>query len=344
MPRSAVLWTFIALVAAVAGCSATPHPAVVYTPPASTPYHHKPRLEQQYLKAHKAGWRNVVLNTPVKSLQRTIAREGFSIWSTTCCEATRNVTAGWYRGQEDARRFLDELAVRGATDPTVISGYKALQLRLEDAPVTDWFVGDYYTPAKLTKELARDGKMRIERTYRDATKQTLFHVARYSGEVLDGNTEDYDANGELSTITPYRMGVIDGVQRGYSDTGALVGEVLWRQGQKQGAAVHYSESGDLLSYVEWLDNEQDGKEILFYEDGRCYRYFGWKNGQKHGLCVNYNIEGQETGRDSAEYRAGVETRKIAPLTPTSALPEEYRPAALQDFRQSHRRAPDPASP
>ena len=227
---------------AVAGCSAVQNPAVAYTPPASTPYARKPLLEQQYLRAHKAGWTSVVLAFSPADLKKAIGGNYWSSSDTTCCEATQNVTRGWYQGEDDAEQFLHALATEVAYDPSIVPAYAALHKALQKSPPVQWYVADLYDPKKLTNVVEDDGALRIEKTYRDETKRTLFKVERYRAEVLDGDEEEYDANGELSTVTPYKNGQVDGLQRGYSDTGALSGTVPYVQGMKQGAGLWYNES------------------------------------------------------------------------------------------------------
>ncbi len=224
------------------GCSIARNPLVAYTPPAVTTYHNKPRLEQQYLRAHMAGWRDAVLATSPSDL-RSMAGGAFVSYGKTCCEATQNVTAGWYRGQQDAQDFLTMLAARLPSDATIIPAYRALCRELEDAPPQDWYVPDGYDPSRTVTEVAAEGDVRVETTYRDETKGTLLRIDRYRGGVLDGDREQYDANGELSCVTPYKDGRIDGVQRYYSDTGDLVVEVTYVHGEEQGTRRFDNERG-----------------------------------------------------------------------------------------------------
>ncbi len=334
---------FVPLLLASTGTCGEQDIKVAYSAPKATPYRAKPRLEEQYLKAHKAAWQFVILSYSVEKLEEAIKDELSLIWAShhrTCCEATRNVTLGWYQGQDGAGQFLKALAIAGKSDPTIVEKYRILLKDLKKNPVKNWYVLDGYNPKKLVTETERAGETRIERTYRDKKKKTLVCIKKYRGDVLEGNSEQYDANGALWKITPYKNGLIDGTELSFSDSGVILGKEPYVQGKKHGVELWYGETGELTIYMEWVNGEQHGKEIVFQGDADFYRYFNWKHGKKDGLCIYYTNNGELTARSGAEYKNGVEVRKIAPLTPTSKLPKEYQPAALVQFRMEHRRGDD----
>ncbi len=310
---------------------------VSYQAPRKTPYDRKPHLKAQYLKAHKASWINVVLLFSRDDLAQAIEDEDPVICpgGTTCCEATRNVTQGWYRGQDDAELFLERLAKLGKKDTTIVSRYVKLLREIERNPIGEWYVFDGYDPKKTVKEIEDRGRTRIVITYRDWTKTKLLEVKRYEGRLLHGISEQYDANGELSTITPHKRGLVDGVVVELSDTGAILGRIPHVRGKRHGVELWYNEEGEMTTYSEWSGGERNGRQIRF-EDGEMYRFFKWKNGKQHGLCVYYQGDEEEISKGS-EYRNGREIRKLAALTPLSALPAEYRMLALRRFREEHRR-------
>ena len=312
---------------------------LAYGPPTSTPYARKPHLEEQYIKAHEAAWQFVVTRVSADKLARCIAQDGASAGriSMTCCEATRNVTLGWYKGLDDGTEFIRSLIQRGRRDPSVVPQYKALLERIARAPVKDWYVFDGYDPRQIVKEVKGEADVKVEISYRDATKSKLLEVLRYKNGKLDGLAEQYDGNGELQMKTPYKEGVIHGVQVHFSDSGVILGRTPFRLGKKHGIETWYNEGGELTAYREWQDGRQHGRDIEWNDNRGPYRFQRWKNGKKHGLCVYYQSHGRELAGGCGEYEDGKMTTKLKPLTSVEMLPSEYQRAALKRFRQEHPR-------
>ncbi len=318
MNRHSLCLTLCALILSCSclGAESAP-PPLAYELPLSTAYIHDPELRQQYLKAHKAGWEFAVGSTSAKDLASSIAFEGISgrLVSSTCCEATQNVTLGWQKGVEDGNTFVASMIWQGKGDSSIVPRYKELLKQIEKEPVKDSYVFDGSNSKETVKEVKREGDITIETTYQDKTKSKLYEVQRYKNGTLHGFTELYDGNGRLQKKTPYKEGVIDGVQVRFSDTGAVIGKTPFRVGQEHGVERWYAEDGTLTAYREWEDGRQHGRDIEWHPDDypsgvRLYRFQRWKNGKKHGLCVYYGYRGKKVSGQSGAYKDGTMISKL----------------------------------
>jgi len=230
------------------------------------------------------------------------------------------------------------LAIARKSDPTIAEKHRELLQEVKKNPVRDWYVSNLYNPGKLVTEVAREGDRRIERTYRDKTKKLLHGIKRYRGDVLDGNWERYDANGELSEIIPYRNGVKHGMELSFSDSGVVLGMTPYVGGRKHGAVLWYAETGELQEYSEWVKGKPHGRQMEFDDGSRgCHTFLRWKHGEEDGLSVDYFEAAVTLDVSCTEYKDGRVIREFDVAPPGLELPKEYQAKALMEFRAEHRR-------
>jgi hypothetical protein len=297
----------LATICFLSACSGPGGPSIAYEPPSTTPYDARPLLKEQYLKAHRAAWNRQVSEVTEEWLEKRLQgnEAGSSGSHLTCCEATRNVTRGWYRGLDDGNRFVARIAVKSDRPKEILEQFRRLKKDIEDHPVRDWFVLDAYTPADLVEVPEQDGA--LIRVYRDATRTKLHEVRRVRDGKNHGKCESYDANGVLHSVSTW----VDGIQNGEEIT--------------------VSDSGDVVGYAVYHGDQRDGLEIWWDEEGKPTRCFRWKGGKEQGRCLVY--QGQDVRVDV--YDAGV---KIDSGTfPVATLPEDERPSTLDRLKRQIRR-------
>lgn len=301
----------------LAGCAA-PRDPFAYEPPEKTPYDHRPVLKEQYLRAHRAAWNVSVGGFAEERLGGPAAS------TTTCCEATRNVTSGWYAGQADARRFTERIS--DASEEV----FRRLKKDIEAHPVVDWYVSDSYTPSELVEVPEQDG--RVVRCYRDATRSKLHEVRQVRDGKNHGKVESYDANGVLHEVSTWVDGVREGEATVYSDTGMVVSKSVYRQGKVHGRERWFEETGELKMYQEYVDGVADGLQLTWKEDGTLSQFQRWNSGQRHGRCLYYLFDGAHVD----VYDAGQKVRSESRI-PLDRLPEDDRPSTYDRVRKSFSR-------
>lgn len=292
--------------------------ALGYEPPEKTPYDHRPLLKEQYLRAHRAAWNASVAGFAEGRLGGPAAS------ATTCCEATQNVTSGWYAGQADARRFTERIS--DASEEV----FRRLKKDIEAHPVVDWYVSNSYTPSELVEVPEQDG--RVVRCYRDATRSKLHEVRQVRDGKNHGKVERYDANGVLHGVSTWVDGVREGEATVYSDTGALISKSTYRQDKVHGRELWFEETGELKGYQERVDGVAHGLQLTWKEDGTLSQFQLWNTGQLHGRCLYYLFDGAQVD----VYDAGRKVRSESRI-PLDRLPEGERPSAFDRLRKSFSR-------
>ena len=273
-----------------------------YEPPPTTPYEHLPLLKEQYLRAHRAAWNRQVSEITEEWLEQKLkGEEPASIGSVvTCCEATPNVTRGWYRGVDAGNQFISRIAAPAERPAAVLEQFRRVKKDIEDHPVTDWYISDAYTPSLLVEVPEQGGA--VIRTYRDATRKTLYQVRQVRDGRNHGRCETYDVNGALREVETWVDGVREGLAISHSDSGEVVGWTTYRNDKRQGIGVDFNDNAP-ISLTRWESDRQ------------------------HGRCLTY----QPDGASVAFYEAG--ERKRASNVALSDLPEEERPSTLLRLRE-----------
>jgi len=321
--------------AALAACSAPPSSREewAYAPPAVTPYEGKPRLREQYLKAHHAGWNFVVESVPGEDFRKVLEGESESMGgsSTTCCEATRNVTRGWYRGAEDGREFLRRLSKSQERPSAVLARFFRLKADILDHPVEDWYILNGHAPDKLVDVEEQGGA--VIRTYRDSTRTLLYSVRQVTGGNTHGRREEYDANGVLSEVSTWVEGVREGLTTIYDDNGAVDGREFYHLGKLEGRGVWFDDDGRMKMFVEYSEGQFHGRLIEWDAEGRLTRFSRFENGKVHGRSLYYSVGKAWV----TEYDHGDEKVKSGDPLSVSELPTDEQPETLNRLREEIRR-------
>ncbi|HLY09316.1 MAG TPA: hypothetical protein VKW04_08450 [Planctomycetota bacterium] len=312
----------------LAASCAAPATWVGYAPPADTPYEARPRLKDQYLRAHRAGWSSAVGSVSEEQLRKVLEGESEFLGGSTatCCEATGNVTRGWYRGAKDGRAFLEQLT--GTQDPParVLARFLRLKADLLEHPVENWFVLNGSRADQLA-EVEEEGGRRI-RTWQDATR-TLLHSVR---EVKDGKNhgrhEEYDANGILTEVSTWIDGVREGPAISYADSGEVIGRSSYHQGRQEGPELLLHDDGSLKEWSSYREGRLEGLQVGWHPDGSPSYLNRFKNGQIQGRSLAYSPEGARV----AFYENGERIESASDPIPFGELPEEERPEALSRLR------------
>lgn len=315
------------------GCASPAPDPYAYTPPERTPYDGKPLLQEQYLKAHRAAWDNQLSQVSLETLEKALRGEGAAVVGVhqTCCEATPNVTRGWYRGQEDGSRYLQSLAAKTDRADEILANVRRLKSEIEARPVADWYVADGYRPDDLV-EVEEPGGV-VVKVYRDATKTKLHEVRQMKGGKRHGRCEEVDVNGALRTVSVWVDGLREGESLHYLDSGEVSARTQYHRDQREGWDLSYAEDGQLGTYAEYESGRLHGRQVSWDPAGRPVQLLRWKAGLRDGRCVTYledaaRVEVYKTGE-----KVGDSSGSIAP----DALPDDERPATLNRLREQFRR-------
>ncbi len=312
---------------------ATARDPYTYTPPEKTPYDGKPLLKEQYLKAHRAAWDNQVSKVSLERLEQALRGDGGSLVGIheTCCEATPNVTRGWYRGQEDGRGFLAQIAERSDRIDEVLAGVRKLQAEIEARPVADWYIADGYRPDDLVEVEEQGGA--VVRVYRDAAKTKLYEVRQMKDGLRQGRCEEYDVNGSLRGQSLWVAGIQEGERVHYMDSGEISSRAQYHLGKLQGRELQYGDDGLLNSYREYDAGFLHGRQVEWHPGGRLLQAYRWKAGFKDGRCITY----QESEARVEVYAAGEKVGDSVDSINPDTLPDDERPATLYRLREQYRR-------
>jgi hypothetical protein len=277
-----------------------------FDPPQTTPYDHLPALREQYLKAYRAAWNRQVSEVTEEWLELKLKGEDPPSTGSfvTCCEATPNVTTGWYRGMDAGARFIARIAVQVERPAEVLEKFRRLKKDIDEHPVTDWYISDAYTPSLLVEVPEQEGT--VIRSYRDSTRTKLYQVRQVRNGKNHGRCETYDVNGALRGVETWVDDAREGLEIHYSDTGEVSGWTTYHRDQRQGPSVFFDDAGP-MSFQRWEADRLDGR------------------------CLTY----REGGAQVAVYEAGERTRDA--FVPASDLPEEERPSTLNRLREAYRR-------
>jgi hypothetical protein len=328
--RRGLLLTGLLLLSACASPATDPY---AYTPPGKTPYDGKPLLKAQYLKAHRAAWDNQLSQVSLETLERALRGEGTAIVGAhqTCCEATPNVTRGWYRGQEDGSRYLQSLAAKSDRADEVLANVRRLKSEIEARPVADWYVADGYRRDDLVEVEEPGGA--VVKVYRDATKTKLAEVRQVKGGKRHGRCEEYDVNGALRTVSVWVDGLREGESLHYLDSGEVSSRAQYHRDKQEGWALSYAEDGQLGDCAEYESGRLHGLQVSWDPAGRPVQLLRWKEGLREGRCVTYLEDAARVEVYKAGEKAGDSSGSIAPGT----LPDDERPATLNRLREQFRR-------
>lgn len=304
-----------------------------YTPPARTPYDAKPKLKAQYLRAHRAGWNSEVSTVSDESLEKVLRGESEILGGAynTCCEATPNVTRGFFEGASDARRFLARISVKTDHPEEILKKVQRLKKEALAHPIEDWFVADSYRPTDLVEVSEQGGS--VIRTYRDATRTQVHEIRQVKDGQNHGRRESYDVNGALRTVSQWVDGIREGEEISYSDTGDVWGRSTYRHDKRHGPEVYFGDDGLLKDYFEYEEGFRQGRQVDWGPDGKLTQFFRWKFNQKDGRCLSYAPEGARVEL----FEAGEQVGSTSDPVPVDQLPEEERPATLNRLREQFRR-------
>ncbi|RPH36861.1 MAG: hypothetical protein EHM91_15610 [Planctomycetota bacterium] len=316
----------------LSACSGPPGETVGYEPPATTPYGHRPLLQAQYLKAHRAAWNRQVSEVTDEWLEKRLQGEeagSNGSWA-GCCEATPNVTRGWYRGMDDGNRFIARIAVKSDRPGEILEKVRRLRKEIADHPVNDWYLADSYIPDDLVEVPDPGGS--VIRVYRDATRTKIHEVRQVRDGKNHGRCESYDVNGSLREVSRWVDGIQEGEEIRYSDTGLVHGRVTYRAGKREGPEVWFHDDGFLAHYQELQAGLEHGRQIDWDESGNPVRLFRWSSGKKSGRCLSFTSQGVQIEIFEAGKRVGE-----APGVSPNDLPPDERPDELRRLRERYRR-------
>jgi len=328
--RPALLLAGLCLLSACAAPTPDPY---TYSPPEQTPYDGKPLLKAQYLKAHRAAWDNQLSQVSLENLEKVLRGEGSSIVGVhqTCCEATPNVTRGWYRGQQDGARYLERLAEKTDRADEVLANVRRLKAEIEEKPVADWYIADGYRPDDLVVVEEPGGAM--VKVYRDATKTKLYEVRQVKDGKRHGRCEEYDVNGALRMVSTWVDGLREGDSLRYLDSGELSSRTRYHRDKPEGRELLFGEDGWLTLYAENEAGLRQGRQVSWNEAGRPVQLLRWKAGARDGRCITY-LE------DSARvevYKDGGKVGDSSDAIDPDTLPDDEKPATLNRLREKYRR-------
>jgi hypothetical protein len=328
--RYRLLLISLFLLSACASPAANPY---AYTPPEKTPYDGKPLLKEQYLKAHRAAWDNQLSQVSLENLEKVLRGEGASIVGVyqTCCEATPNVTRGWYRGQQDGSRYLETLAEKTDRADEVLANVRRLKSEIEARPVADWYVADVYRTDDLVAVEEQGGT--VVKVYRDAAKTKLVEVRQMEGGKRHGRCEEYDVNGALREVSNWADGLREGESLYYLDSGDLCSRTQYHRDKLQGRLLHYGEDGQLDRYEEYQSGLLQGRQLSWGVEGRLIHCSRWKAGALDGRCVTY----LEDSTRVEVYKDGEKVGDSSDSIALDTLPDDERPATLNRLREQFRR-------
>jgi hypothetical protein len=317
----------------LAACASPAPDPYAYTSPERTPYDSKPLLKEQYLKAHRAAWDNQLSQVSLETLEKALRGEGVAVIGVhqTCCEATPNVTRGWYRGQQDGSLYLQSLAEKTDRAGEVLANVRRLKSEIEAHPVADWYVADSHRPGDLVKVEEQGGA--VVKVYRDASKTKLFEVRQMKGAARHGRCEEYDVNGALRTVSTWVDGVREGESLEYLDSGELCSRTQYRGDKPEGRELWYGEDGLLNYYGENEAGRLQGLQVRWNEAGRPEQVVHWKAGARDGRCVTYLEDTARVELYKDGEKVGDSSDPIAP----DALPHDEKPATLNRLREQFRR-------
>ena len=317
----------------LSSCASPAADPYAYTPPENTPYDGKPLLKEQYLKAHRAAWDNQLSTVSLETLEKALRGEGVAVVGVfqTCCEATTNVTRGWYRGQQDGARYLECLAEKTDRADEVLSNVRRLKSEIEARPVADWYVADGYRPDDLVVVEEQGGA--LVKVYRDATKAKLYEVRRMKDGRRHGRCEGYDVNGALREVSTWADGLREGESLYYLDSGEVSSRTHYHRDMLEGPLLHYGDDGQLDRYEEYRSGLLQGRQLDWGAEGRLIHCSRWKAGARDGRCVTYLEDRARVEVYKDGEKVGDSSDAIAP----DALPEDERPATLNRLREQFRR-------
>jgi len=173
-----------------------------------------------------------------------------------------------------------------------------------------------------------------EKNIRNGTHQIFYPVNKENEQVKalevafvngkpDGDAAEYDMNGKLVSITPFKNGVKEGVVQAFGSKGNVLVKVMFQQDKKEGPAFEYYPSGKLLTEADFAADQKHGAEKGYFEDGKLAHQSFYKEGKLHGLSQRWNENGVLVFE--GEYKDGLRHGKL------NKYSDQGKPTVLQVF-------------
>ncbi|TXD53395.1 MULTISPECIES: tetratricopeptide repeat protein [unclassified Polaribacter] len=117
-------------------------------------------------------------------------------------------------------------------------------------------------------------------------------IIPYKNDLVDGEVQEFYANGDMYEKTNYVADKINGVVTKYYHNNKISSEIEYVDGDLNGSYKSYFTSGQISEIGQSIDGFYDGEWKTFYEDGILESEFTYKKGNLDDLYKFYDTDGK----------------------------------------------------
>lgn len=147
--------------------------------------------------------------------------------------------------------------------------------------------------ALLQKKYFKDGELEgVYESYFKVGNKILEYNIPYKKGLIEGESIEYYADGNIYAKANYIGGKINGVEKKYHFNKQLASEINYLNGKLNGSYKLYHTNGQLSEEGQSLEGFYDGNWKLYYSNGTLKSEFTYKKGKLTGLYKFYDADGK----------------------------------------------------
>ncbi len=154
------------------------------------------------------------------------------------------------------------------------------------------------------------GQVKAQTNYEDGTRtnnrrgvkhgleRVFYQTGQLANEVnyvhgkRDGKMVWYDREGNILSISHFKLGKYDGIEESYYINKQVKKRVMYINDLKEGFQKEYFDNGQLASIVKYVHNKREGEQKEYTKDGKLYATVTYKNNYKEGYKKWYDKNGK----------------------------------------------------
>lgn len=141
----------------------------------------------------------------------------------------------------------------------------------------------------LKCEYHRDMLHGIRIEHSEHNRNIVIKQSRYTYDFIDCDEVEFDDDGILTRITPYRFGVTDGELVHYNTSGDITMICEYIVDNKCGVEIAFHQTGIIQFIKHYLHNKLHGEQLEFNEHGQLTSLNNYINGNLHGESYKWTI-------------------------------------------------------